>query len=1024
MATAEELAAAFVSDGHKYGWRFAKIWGEFNPKGNPASYTMAFSQLKFKVEIDGKEYVLGCKGVYKTDNSSSSILPVGNGARAGSKQLLYVLYYDPEAPDAPAHPSFGSFSSGSYNNQINLEEHQFLVRLTASTKSAKRAEFASTADQTPAHLFCPDRNGADFGSNKYSRWWIDVGDLDDDGWDFCFEFSKDTPANIKGFSVCLESTNPTTPTEEDYISEANGLYLYMDDLAELQTGGGCGNKALPHYLDPASIKTIDLAADLPQLELRYKDTDGTVYELKGGAKVDTSNLVTLDTAQTVEGAKTFSEPVTLEAEGTADSHAVTKSYVDSKVEAVASSSEQGLAGVAKLAATQTFTGANTFSGATNFTAAVTAKDPVNATELATKQYVDAKAAEVGGAQDNLVTLDGAQTITGAKTFSAAPTISVPPSEDFHAATKAYVDSQVQAMANGGPVPEPAASSILFSGTLPLRSQRYSGDKTGALYVGPQHLNKLKLFTADGRRLDFIKVPTVPGNTVITDGDTSAWEGLQVIAKLVAADAADTVCQRVAMEDISTHELQADELKGTISYLPTLAPDANIASFWLSFGPAAQLSGQNIGSWDASGKYMGLGLAVTNNANLSNMTDKPVPLVRLDFEQAPKLTRAEFTFSAFRTLLVDYSFDGVAYKTLQSGLNGDSSFDFEPAENGHDLAQKVPQVAQFDTAPIIVSDAGTGLQAVNRSYVHRNFMPAPKSFLAVKDYGLTIRFPAYSTNKITLGTADSGSKTYGFTFSFTLSKLKLETAAGPLFVRKYAIVSTTYKSNIPGAILLLTPAPCEPTSAATTNIATGMKDYEFLCLADVFCTPQAYSDKAAKCSIQPGAFFNSTTEGGMTVTTCLGQEVVGAHSSSVVNGKSGTSSITFQPCRGGVVGLPSSFPNAGLLPLITHVSCSFDLAKNRVISYFQVQAHGSVVYTSGYISFKAPDGTFKEDYDCTDPAYFGPNVDAFIPDDAIRFDPGEDEESDSTYKTVTYNPYVSREEFDALAARLTALEGGA
>ena len=1023
MATAEELATAFVSDGHKYGWRFAKVWGEQNPKGNPVAHTMLFSQLKFKAEIEGKEYVLGGQAVYETNSSQiSSILPVGNQARAGSQQLLFVLFYDPDAPDSPAYTNAGRVSPSS--NVITLQEHQFLVRLTVSTQSATRAEYTTVVDQSIAHIFCTDRSGSNLGNNKYSKWWIDGGTLDDDGWDFCFEFSQDTPANIKSFSVCLETNYPLPPTEEARISEANGLYLYMDDHAELQVGGGCADSSLPHYLDPASIKTIDLAADLPQLELRYKDTDGTVYELKGGAKVDTSNLVTLDTAQTVEGAKTFSEPVTLEAEGTADSHAVTKSYVDSKIEAVASSSEQGLAGVAKLAATQTFTGANTFSGTTNFTAAVTAKDPVNATELATKQYVDAKATEAAGDQANLVTLNGAQTITGAKTFGVAPSISVPPSEDFHAATKAYVDSQVQAMANGGPVPEPAASSILFSGTLSLRSQRYSGDKTGAQFVGPQHLNQLKLFTADGRRLDFIKVPTVPGNTAITDGDTSAWEGLQVIAKLVAADAADTVCQRVAMEDISTHELQADELKGTISYLPTLAPDANIASFWLSFGPSTSSTGQNIGSWDAQGKYMGLGLAVTMNANLSNMTDKPVPLVRLDFEQAPKLARAEFSFSAFRTLLVDYSFDGVAYKTLQSGLNGDSSFDFEPAENGHDLAQKVPQVAQFDTAPIIVSDAGTGLQAVNRSYVHRNFMPAPKSFLAVKDYGLTIRFPAYSTNKITLGTADSGSKTYGFTFSFTLSKLKLETAAGPLFVRKYAIVSTTYKSNIPGAILLLTPAPCEPTSAATTNIATDMKDYEFLCLADVFCTPQAYSDKAAKCSIQPGAFFNSATDGGMTVTTCLGQEVVGAHSSSVVNGKSGTSSITFKPCRGGGVGLPSSFPNAGLLPLITHVSCSFDLAKNRVISYFQVQAHGHVVYTTGYISFKAPDGTFKDDYDCTDPAYFGPNVDAFIPDDVIRFDPGEDEESDTTYKTVTYNPYVSREEFDALAARLTALEGSA
>lgn len=1017
MATAEEIATAFVPDGHKYGWRFAKIWGRNNPNGNPAGWVVVISQLKFKAEIDGKTYTLNCKGCYwPTSETSGSLLPTGNGDRAGSRQLLFSLYYDPDNPEAPARLASGMIVSTN-TTLSSLEENEFLVRMTVSTKSASLAEFSIVNAQCPAFMFETDRSGANFASIDCSRWWIRQGSLDDDGWDFCFEFSQDKSPKITGFSVCIENLVPDAiPQETDYISAANGMYLYMDDRAELQTGGGIGNKQLAHWLDPASIKTIAEASPLPQLELRYKHSDGTIYELKGGTEVDTSNLVTLDGKQTISGAKTFGEPVTLSAEGTADNHAVSKAYVDSKV---ASGSQEALTGVAKLDATQTFTGANTFSGATNFTAAVTAKDPVNATELATKQYVDAKAAEVGGAQDNLVTLDGAQTITGVKTFSAAPVISVAPSADSDATNKAYVDSQVQAMANGGPIPEPAASSILFSGNLPLCSVRSSS--ATSLVVGPQYLNKLKLYTADGRRLDFIKVPTVPNYTTITDNDTSAWEGLQVVAKLVAADAAETTCDRVAPEEIESYSLQDGELKGTISYLPTLAPDANIAAFLLSFGPYAEGTGTpNIDSWDAQGNYMGIGLGVNNNANLSTVTSKPVPLVRLDFDQAPKLARAEFTFTSFLTLLVDYSFDGVTYKTLQSGLNGTSSFDFEPAENGHDLAQKDPQVAQFGEALLLPENAGSGLAAVNRAYVHRHFMATPKSFLAVKGYSIKVQFPAYSTRKKTAYTSTSGSTTYGFTFPFALRDLKLETPAGPLFVRKYAKITTTYKTRQPSFYILLSPSPCEPSSATTENIADDMADYEFLVMADIFCSPSDYSYSLASSAVQPGAFFNSSTDGLLTATTSLGQEVVGAHDSSVVQGKSGTASIEFRAAPlSGNAPKPDNMPvpNQDLMPVITHMSCQFDLATTRVCSYFKVIAAGG-----DYITFKQSDGTYGSQYTCTDPEYFGADVDAFIPEDVIKFDPGEDEESDSTYRTITYNPYVSRGEYDALAARVAALEG--
>lgn len=1014
---AEFVPSGFVSDGHKYGWRFAKVWGTENPKGNPIAHIMIFHQLKFKAEIDGKTYTLGARSCYQNfDGSSQNILTGLNGYRSGSKSWLYVLYYDAEKPDAPDHKA--GRPGTSIPSKITLEENEFICRLTVSTKSSDRAETTDVNEYSMGHMFAPLRTSLSDG--LYSKWWCKIGILDDDGWDFCFEFDQTTSPKITGFSVSLENTTPSPgiPTEENQLTEANGLYLYMDDQAEIQVGGCRTNQELPAAFDSASIKSIELAVTKP-LELRYKHTDGTIYELKSGTKVDTSNLVSLDGEQTITGAKSFDAAVTLNAEGTEPQHAVTKSYVDSKV---TEGAQGALEGVAKLDATQTFTGANTFSGATNFTGAVTGADPQNATELATKQYVDSKVGEAAGAADNVVTLDGEQTITGVKTFSAAPVISVAPSADSDATNKAYVDSQVQAMANGGPIPEPAASSILFSGNLPLCSVRSSS--ATSLVVGPQYLNKLKLYTADGRRLDFIKVPTVPNDTTITDNDTSAWEGLQVVAKLVAADAAETTCDRVAPEEIESYSLQDGELKGTISYLPTLAPDANIAAFLLSFGPYAKATGTpNIGSWDAQGNYMGIGLGVNNNANLSTVTSKPVPLVRLDFDQAPKLARAEFTFTSFLTLLVDYSFDGVTYKTLQSGLNGTSSFDFEPAENGHDLAQKDPQVAQFGEALLLPENAGSGLAAVNRAYVHRHFMATPKSFLAVKGYSIKVQFPAYSTTKKTAFTSSSGSKTYGFTFPFALRDLKLETPAGPLFVRKYAkINTTTYKTIQPSFYILLSPSPCEPSSATTNNIADDMADYEFLVMADISCTPSAYSYSLASSTVQPGAFFNSSTDGLLTATTSLGQEVVGAHDSSKVQGKSGTASIEFRAAPlSGSAPKPDNMPvpNQDLMPVITHMSCQFDLATTRVCPYFKVIAAGG-----DYITFKQSDGTYGSQYTCTDPEYFGADVDAFIPEDVIKFDPGEDEESDSTYKTITYNPYVSRPEYEALEARIAALESAA
>ena len=746
MATAEEIATAFVPDGHKYGWRFAKIWGRNNPNGNPAGWVVVISQLKFKAEIDGKTYTLNCNGCYwPTSESSGSLLPTGNGDRAGSRQLLFSLYYDPDNPEAPARLA-SSMIVSTNTTLYPLEENEFLVRMTVSTKSASLAEFSIVNAQCPAFMFETDRSGANFASIDCSRWWIRQGSLDDDGWDFCFEFSQDKSPKITGFSVCIENLVPDAiPQETDYISAANGMYLYMDDRAELQTGGGIGNKQLAHWLDPASIKTIAEASPLPQLELRYKHPDGTIYELKGGTEVDTSNLVTLDGKQTISGAKTFGEPVTLSAEGTAGNHAVSKAYVDSKV---ASGSQEALTGVAKLDATQTFTGANTFSGATNFTAAVTAKDPVNATELATKQYVDAKAAEVGGAQDNLVTLDGAQTITGVKTFSAAPVISVAPSEANHAATKAYVDTL--AVTGSNPNIYTLPQTLTLSATITGHNRRH-------------FLNEIRIYTKENLRITFKYVPSVCTGTKTFIG----------VVDGVGSGRAE------AQEDtfFKTYELQPGEFKGSMTFYPDVnGANAGLASLGIElFGYEDSLCIHAIPPSGGSSSYK-----------------ENVGLVRFDFE-APAIDRVSIVLSGDRREPADMAaptqLSGVKDATISYGYGGsDGGYTFPDAT--------YITASQTSNVPVVYRPGEN-----DGSKFTPRFPIYPLNYI---DGTLNVLKP-----KVTYYGVNGANKWYYAPIA--LRNLRVETTAGPLYLKYYqtTLSFVPYSSDTLAGSYIVSLDPCTP-----------------------------------------------------------------------------------------------------------------------------------------------------------------------------------------------------------------------
>ena len=179
------------------------------------------------------------------------------------------------------------------------------------------------------------------------------------------------------------------------------------------------------------------AADTDAVNKAYVDQAIQDAALEG-EDIDTSKLVTTDTAQSITGAKSFTAPVTV-ATPTADDHAATKAYVDQALEEIASEvPEVDTSNLVTLDGAQTISGKKTFSAIPTISGT-----PAADTDAVNKQYVD-NSVKAGASVDTskFVTTDTAQDITGVKTFSAAPKITPAPSDDTDAANKAYVDSKV------------------------------------------------------------------------------------------------------------------------------------------------------------------------------------------------------------------------------------------------------------------------------------------------------------------------------------------------------------------------------------------------------------------------------------------------------------------------------------------------------------------------------------------------------------------------------------------------------
>ena len=257
----------------------------------------------------------------------------------------------------------------------------------------------------------------------------------------------ETIAGAKTFSskavFSLGATVPATPTEntdaasKKYVDDAIGdIETTLSDdfvnVAEAQTITGA--KTFTSQVTIPETPTADASA------ASKKYVDGAVDPLA----VD-EEVVHLTGNETIAGVKTFTSNVTIPATPTANTDAASKKYVDDSVAPKAEDDE-----VVHLTGAETVGGVKTFTDGAVFSAAVTIPvTPTANTDAASKKYVD-DAVDPLAVDTTVVHLAGEETVTGAKTFSAkaaftaGATVPATPTADTDAASKGYVDTEVEA----------------------------------------------------------------------------------------------------------------------------------------------------------------------------------------------------------------------------------------------------------------------------------------------------------------------------------------------------------------------------------------------------------------------------------------------------------------------------------------------------------------------------------------------------------------------------------------------------
>lgn len=264
-----------------------------------------------------------------------------------------------------------------------------------------------------------------------------------------------------------------------------------------------------------------------------------------GTKANDSAVVHNTGTETIGGAKTFSVIPTIPSTTPVNAtDAASKKYVDDRETAIntAVSAKAADSAVVHNSGNETINGAKTFT--TTPTLPVAA--PVNSTDAANKKYVDDSVAPKA-TDSSVVHLAGTETITGAKTFSVLPSIPVTtPTSNDQAASKKYVDDREAAL-TATITPKAADSAVVHN--------------TGAESVGG-----LKTFTT---------IPSIPTTTPTTND--------QVASKKYVDDQntsqSDTLNSAIGLKATDTavvHNTGAESVAGlktfsTIPQIPTSTP---------------------------------------------------------------------------------------------------------------------------------------------------------------------------------------------------------------------------------------------------------------------------------------------------------------------------------------------------------------------------------------------------------------------------------------------------------------------
>ena len=205
----------------------------------------------------------------------------------------------------------------------------------------------------------------------------------------------------------------------------------------------------------------------------------TSYWQKIVIQSDIANFVTLNTTQTISGAKTFTTLPVSSVTPTSATQFVNKNYADTKV---------------SLNGDQTVGGTKTFSSS-----------PLIPT--ATAGDSSAKGASTAFVQKNFVTLNTAQTISAVKNFSVLPISSVAPTGSTQLTNKSYVDTKVSLSGN-----QTVAGTKTFSSS-PLMPTATAGDSS-----------------AKGANTAFVQnaiAQLVPTGTILAFGGVTAPKGFLI-----------------------------------------------------------------------------------------------------------------------------------------------------------------------------------------------------------------------------------------------------------------------------------------------------------------------------------------------------------------------------------------------------------------------------------------------------------------------------------------------------------------